>query len=62
VAELPFVLWSLCTTPYRATGYTLFFMVHGLEAVLPTNIDYGNPRVQGYTEEGNQVVLEDTID
>jgi hypothetical protein len=37
-------------------------MVHGLEAVLPTNINYGNPRVQGYTEEGNQVVLEDTID
>jgi hypothetical protein len=37
-------------------------MVHGLEAVLPTNIDYGNPRVQGYTEEGSQVVLEDTID
>jgi hypothetical protein len=39
-----------------------FFMVHGSEAVLPTDIDYGSPRVQAYTEEGNQVALEDAID
>jgi hypothetical protein len=62
VAELPSVLWSLCTTPSRATGFTPFFMVHGSDAVLPTDIDYGSPRVRAYTEEGNQVVLEDTID
>jgi hypothetical protein len=37
-------------------------MVHGSEAVLPTDIDYGSPRVRAYTEEGNQVALEDTID
>jgi hypothetical protein len=37
-------------------------MVHGLEAVLPTDIDYGSPRVRAYTEEGNQVALEDAID
>jgi hypothetical protein len=37
-------------------------MVHGSEAVLPTDIDYGSPRVRAYTEEGNQVVLEDAID
>jgi hypothetical protein len=53
VAELPFVLWSLRTTPSRATGFTHFFMVHGSEAVLPTDIDYGSPRVRAYTEEGN---------
>jgi transposase InsO family protein len=40
VAELPSVLWSLCTTPCRATWFTPFFMVHGSEAVLPTDIDY----------------------
>jgi hypothetical protein len=39
-----------------------FFMVHSSEAVLPTDIDYGSPRVWAYTEEGNQVMLEDTID
>jgi hypothetical protein len=37
-------------------------MVHDSEAVLPTDIDYGSPRVQAYTKEGNQVVLEDVID
>jgi transposase InsO family protein len=61
VAELSSVLWSLRTTPCRATGFTPFFMVHCSEAVLPTGIDYGSPRVQAYTEEGNQVALEDAI-
>jgi hypothetical protein len=37
-------------------------MVHGFEAVLPTDIDYGSPRVRAYTEKGNQVALEDEID
>jgi hypothetical protein len=62
VAELPSVLWSLRTTPSRATGFTPFFMVHGSEVVLPTYIDYGSPRVRAYTKEGNQVALEDAID
>jgi hypothetical protein len=62
VAELPSVLWSLHTTPSRATGFRPFFMVHGSEAVLPTDMDYGSPRVRAYTEEGNQVALEDAID
>jgi hypothetical protein len=43
-------------------GFTPFFMVHGSEAVLPTDIDYSCPRVRAYTEEGNQVALEDAID
>jgi hypothetical protein len=50
------------TTPSRATGFTPFFMVHGSEAVLPTDIDYGNPWVRAYSEKGNQVALEDTTD
>jgi hypothetical protein len=37
-------------------------MVHGSEAVLPTDIDYGSPRIQAYNEEGNQATLEDAID
>jgi hypothetical protein len=45
VAELSSVLWSLRTTPSRTTGFAPFFMVHGSEAVLPTDIDYGSPRV-----------------
>jgi transposase InsO family protein len=62
VAELPFMLWSLRTTPCRATGFIPFFMVHGSEAILPTDIDNDSPRVRAYTEKGNQAALEDTID
>jgi hypothetical protein len=62
VVELPSVLWSLRTTPCRTTGFTPFFMVHGSEVVLPTDIDYGSPRVRAYIEDGNQVALEDAID
>ena len=52
VAELPAVLWSLRTTPSQATGYTPFFVVYGSEAVLPTDLDYGAPRVRVYDEQG----------
>jgi hypothetical protein len=37
-------------------------MVHGYKVVLPTDIDHGSPLVHAYTEEGNQVALEDAID
>jgi transposase InsO family protein len=36
--ELPAVVWSLRTTPSRATGFTPFFLVHGAEVVLPTDL------------------------
>jgi transposase InsO family protein len=39
VAELSSVLWSLRTTPSRATGFTPFFMVHSSGVVLLTDID-----------------------
>jgi transposase InsO family protein len=52
--ELPAVVWSLRTTPSRATGFTMFFLVHGAEAVLPTDLEYGSPRVRGYGEDANQ--------
>ena len=51
VTKLPTVLWSLRTTPSRATGYTLFFMVYGSEAILPTDLDYGAPRVRAYDKQ-----------
>ena len=48
--ELSALLWSLGMTPSRATGYTPFFMVYGSEAILPTDLDNGAPRVKAYDE------------
>ena len=44
---MPTVLWSIRTTPNRATGQTPFPLVYGAEAVLPI---YGSPRVLAYDE------------
>jgi transposase InsO family protein len=52
--EIPAVVWSLRTTPSRATGFTSFFLVYGAKAVLPTDLEYGSPRVRGYAEGTNQ--------
>jgi hypothetical protein len=45
--ELPSVLWSIRTTPNTATQETLFFLVHGAEAVLPVEIEHNSPRGDG---------------
>jgi transposase InsO family protein len=60
--ELPAVVWSLRTTPSRATGFTTFFLVYGAEAILPTDLEYGSPRVRGYNEGTNQRAREDLLD
>ena len=49
-------------TPSRATSYTPFFMVYGSEAILPTDLDYGAPRVRAYDEQGAKMSLEDAMD
>jgi hypothetical protein len=60
--ELPAVVWSLRTTPSRAMGFTPFFLVYDVEAVLPTDWEYGSPRVKGYDEGTNQRAREDSLD
>ena len=50
VVELPAMLWSLSTNPSRATDYMPFFMVYGSKAVLPTDLDYGVPKIRAYDE------------
>jgi hypothetical protein len=61
-AELPAVLWSLRTTPSRATGFTLFYMVYSSKVVLPTDLDYGALRVRAYDEQEVEASLEDAMD
>jgi len=48
--ELSSVLWSLRTTPSRATKYTPFFMVYGSEAILPIDLEYGSPQHKAYNK------------
>lgn len=44
------VLWSLTTTPNRATGQTPFSLVYEAEAVIPMEHIYGSPRVLAYDD------------
>ena len=60
--ELPLVVWSLRTTPSRATGFTPFFLVYGAEAILPTDLEYGSPRTRAYDDRRNQANREDSLD
>jgi hypothetical protein len=60
--ELPSVVWSLRTTPSRATGFTPFFLVYGAEAILPTDLEYGSPRTKSYNDQSNQTNREDLLD
>jgi hypothetical protein len=56
------VVWSHRTTPSRATLFTLIFLVYGAEVVLPTDLEYGSPKVKGYDEGANQRAREDSLD
>ena len=62
LTELPSVIWSLRNTPSRATGFTPFFLVYGAEAILPTDLEYGSPRLQAYNEQSNRTTREDALD
>ena len=50
IEELPVILWSLRTTPNRATRQTPFSLVYRAKAVIPTELIYGSPRVLPYDE------------
>jgi ribonuclease HI len=60
--ELPSVVWSLRTTPSRATSFTPFFLVYGVEAILPTDLEYGSRRTRAYDDRSNQASREDSLD
>jgi transposase InsO family protein len=60
--ELPSVVWSLRTTPSRATGFALFFLVYGAEAILPIDLEYGSPRTRAYDDRSSRTNREDSLD
>ena len=44
------MVWGLHTQQSRATGYSPFFLVYGLEAILPVDLIWNSPRVEQYNE------------
>ncbi|XP_051197198.1 uncharacterized protein [Lolium perenne] len=45
-----------------STGFTPFFLVYGVEAIMPTDIAYDSPRVANYVEEENERARQDDVD
>src|SRR6266540_1547433 len=49
--ELPSVLWALRTSPSQATRESSCFLTYDSEAVLPTELEFGSPRVLNFNEK-----------
>jgi hypothetical protein len=62
LTELPSVIWSLRTTPSQAMVFTSFFLVYWAEAILPTDLEHGSPRLRAYSKHNNQVNHEYSLD
>ena len=45
------MLWALRSSPSRATGKSPCFLTYGSEAVLPTQLEFGSPRVRNFNEK-----------
>ena len=43
--ELPNILWAYLTTFRRSTGETPFFLMYGVEAVIPAEVNLCSARV-----------------
>ena len=61
VNQVPSVMWSLRTTASHATGETPFSLVYGAEAVLPTELKYGSPRIRAYDEDSQRAQRIDDV-
>jgi len=56
--ELPAVVWGLRTQASRNTGVSPYFMVYGTEAVLPSNMTFGSPRVENFDQSSTDLARE----
>ena len=49
-------------TPNRSTGFTPFFLAYRAEAVLPSNLDHGSPRVKAFDRDQAREAQQDAVD
>jgi hypothetical protein len=62
IDELPCALWGNQTSLSRATGETPFFMVYGVEAVLPPEVTMGTLCVKTYNKATQDQLRREDID
>ena len=48
-------------TPNRSTGFTPFFLAYRAEAVLPSDLDHGAPRVKAFDHDQATEAQQDMI-
>jgi hypothetical protein len=49
--ELLAVVWGLRTQSSRNTGTSPYFMVYGVEVVLPADIEFRSPWIENFDED-----------
>ena len=49
-------------TPNRSTGFTPFFLAYGVEAVLPSDLNHGAPRVKAFDRDRAVEAQQDIVD
>jgi len=56
--ELPAMVWGLRTHASRNTGVSPYFMVYGTEAVFPSDVTFGSPRVENFDQSSADLARE----
>ena len=62
VEELPHVLWTYRTTPYRSIGETPFSMTYGAETVIPLETSFPTLRTSSFSPSDNNEHLKKNLD
>ena len=62
VEELPHVLWTYRTTPWKSTRETPFLITYGVEAVIPLENGFPTMRSSVFTSDGNDDLLKRNLD
>ena len=60
--ELPAMVWGLRTQPSCNIGVSPYFLVFGLEAVLPADVVFQAPRIENYDEKNKDQARQDDVD
>ena len=60
--ELLSILWAYRTTSQVSMGEIPFNLVHGVDALIPVEVDLVSPRVMTFSKEENSNYLRDNLD